>query len=179
MRVLRGVAPLLGIASLSLSSTAQALPFKPDCRSMARYAAAIANRESGAAVKYTFDGFGGPLSRRDGFTDLFCEDGFIIQMSPKGTLVCNGYIHYTEGDGMIRWSGGSVDDLIREIKESRRASERAQEDLDLELKLQAGGSTYDRAALEQAKVLRDITRQFEDDVSRAERSATIAPCRWR
>lgn len=70
-----------------------------------------------------------------------------------------------------RQLGDQRREIEREIAASRLATARAQQDLDLELRLQTSNSTYDTAALEQAKVLRDITRQFEDQVLQGRQTA--------
>jgi hypothetical protein len=50
-------------------ASAQALPFKPDCGSLARYAAASwAAKKSN--ISYSFIGFSGPLRKENGYAEI-------------------------------------------------------------------------------------------------------------
>ena len=113
----------LAITLSSFQGNAYALPFKNDCRSMARYVQAVVdeNREDG--VSYKFQGFSGKPQKREGYRDIYCEDGFITEVSPKGRLVCDGFISYDESTMYIWFKQGRFSDEIEKIESMRRMNE--------------------------------------------------------
>ena len=100
---------------LGFAAPAHALPFKSDCASMARFAKVVFNRDKAAVERYDFTGFKGELTRIEGYPEVYCENGYTIESSPKGKLVCESYILYNTSDGYLTHASGNYSKEVEAI----------------------------------------------------------------
>lgn len=100
-----------------LAAPVHALPFNSDCASMARFAKVILARDKSSVKKYDFTGFKGELKQVEGGQKVFCENGYMTETTPKGSLICDAYILFNTSDGSLTYSSGNYS---REVKEAER-----------------------------------------------------------
>jgi hypothetical protein len=173
---------------LSWTPPANALPFKSDCASMARYAAAaFAAKNKPKPVSYSFSGFRGPLRRQEGEAVIYCDDGYITTNSPKGSLVCDGYLTYDERLRQLAFQSGNFAQelrlLKRETARTKRTTADIEEDIARQRRLLAG---EDPRLIEAEKRVADVYREarerdikIKEDYADLEEPVRPPDCRWR
>ncbi len=155
---------------------------------MARYAtAAFAAKNKPKSVSYSFSGFTGPLRRQEGEAVIYCDDGYITKYSPKGSLVCDGYLTYDERLRQLAWQSGNFAQelrlLKRETARSKRTTADIEEDIARQRRLLAG---EDPRLIEAEQRIADVYREarerdikIKEDYADLEEPVRPPDCRWR